>query len=72
MNSIFIELKLDEKTLNFEKFKERQKKRILDEKNKVVQKSALNLYHLTLSNIISKMYFAVSMFLLNTHFMTRN
>ena len=36
MNSIFIELKLDEATSNFEKFKERWKKGILDEKNKVV------------------------------------
>ena len=37
MNSIFIELKLDEATSNFQKSKERCKKGILDEKNKVVR-----------------------------------
>ena len=36
MNSIFIKLKLDEKTSSFQKFKERWKKRILDKKNKVI------------------------------------
>ena len=36
MKSIFIELKLDEATSNFQKSKESWKKGILDEKNKVV------------------------------------